>query len=253
MTIESVIAHDDDIEDAEHTLIVLERAEQLHQANAGAEWQPDNAEGPGVYEAGYDHEDSEDPDEESPESAAETGDEEEYETPDDAADVSQGIDFDSLTHEFAQSGALSEETLTSLEYAGIPREIVQVHIEGLQARAELTQYKIESAMGGSENFQAVLQWAGQALPEADINRINGMVAMGDFDSYLLAMDGVRARFEAAFGSLEGQPLQGDTLSVTDIYQSQEEMKADMRDPRYQRDEAFRAAVAAKVARTRRGR
>lgn len=258
---ESTIVTDTDVEDAEATQNTLDRAAQLkadeQEGEARPDWLPEEfltvedflndyqrLKGSGEEDGEVEAEEDEPQDDDE-----ETEQEEETES---SQDEDSTVDFDALTDEFIQTGTLSDETIESLAEAGFPREIVEAHIAGLNAQAELTRYKAAEAFGGEETLQEVLQWAGQALPEKDIDRINDLVAAGDFEGYLLAMEGVRARYEAQYGSLGGREYAGETTqAVADIYQSPEEMKSDMRDPRYAKDEAFRSKVAAKVARTRR--
>lgn len=256
---ESVIVTDTDVEDAEQTAATLERAEKLRsEAAEGAErpdWLPECFDNIEDFLNDYNRlregvAQDDEPEEEGLQDEGE--DNEDAEEEESRQDESEGIDFDYLTEEFLETGTLSDESFAALEEAGVPREVVEAHIAGLEAQAELTRYKAAESVGGTENLDAILQWAGQALPEKDIDRINGLVAAGDFDGYLLALQGVKARYEAAYGSLEGSQIAGDTTALgVDLYQSMEEMKADMRDPRYGKDEAFRARVAAKVSRSRR--
>lgn len=238
MTDETVLTTDD-AEDAEHVQAMLERAEQL---KAGVE--DDEAV---TEEAAEETEEETDEDSEDVDDANEDEGEEEESSQDDDS----GISFDDLTNEYLETGTLSEESFQALEEAGIPREVVEGHIQGLQAMAELTRMKAASAVGGEEQFNSLLQWAGQNLNEKEIDRINSLVAEGDFDGYLLAMQGVQTRYEASFGSNSLNPLAGSQAPSVDIFESQEELKAAMRDPRYQKDEAYRNRVAAKLSRTRR--
>lgn len=259
MTTESVIVQDDDVEDAEHTQAMLDKAEQLRNDREDnserPDWLPEGFATVEDFLADYkalkgettEEEAEQDEDEQTDEVEEEEGTDEDESSQDEAP----GLDLDALTAEFVESGTLSEETLEHLEELGIPREVAEVHMAGLHAQAELTQMKAAQSVGGDENFQAILQWAGEALPEKEVDTINKLVSEGDFDGYLLALQGVKAKYEAAYGSITGDELQGDAVSIADVYASQEEMKADMRDPRYAKDEAFRASVAAKVSRTRR--
>ena len=257
---ESVIVTETDVEDAEQTEKTLERAEQLRnereQNEERPDWLPEEFDSVEDFLNDYNRlreGSSEEDTSEEEDQSDEVEEDENTEEEESSQDESEGVDFDYLTEEFLENGTLSDESFAALEEAGIPRDVVEAHIAGLQAQAELTRYKAAETVGGAENLDAILQWAGQALPEKDIDRINGLVAAGDFDGYLLALQGVKARYEAAFGSVEGSQLGGEVSALgTDVYQSMEEMKSDMRDPRYGKDEAFRARVAAKVARSRRG-
>lgn len=259
MTIETVISTDTDVEDAEHTQAILERADKLHQDREDGtdrpDWLPEEFATIEDLVAGYKQlkqPEEEETEQEQAEDEALDDETEETETEEEPRKGEpEGLDFENLTSEFIETGTLSDETLKGLEAAGIPRDVAEVHMAGLKAQAELTRMKAADSVGGGENLDAVLQWAGEALPEKEIDHINSLIADGNFDGYLLALQGVKAKYEAAYGSITGDELHGDTAFAGDAYASQEEMKADMRDPRYQVDEAWRARVAAKVARTRR--
>lgn len=253
---ETIITTDTDVEDAEHTQAILDKAEKLQadreEGTERPDWLPEGFDTVEDFLADYNRLKDDTAEEQAEDSEQEDGTEDDDAAQDESRqDQPEGIDFEALTSEFNENGNLSDATLQALEDAGIPREVVQGHIAGLQAQAELAEIRISQRFGGEENFKAVLQWAGQALPEKEINRVNSLIEQGDFDGYILAMEGVKARYEAAYGSLATEELAGDVASAVDVYESTEQMKADMRDPRYQSDEAFRSKVAAKVARTRR--
>lgn len=256
MSDETVIVSQE-AEDAEATQAALDAAEKLKAGVEGDErpdWLPEEFDSVDAFLQSYNElkqGQSADEDDAEGDDSADGTEEQDDEQEDSSQEESDGIDFDSLTDEYVQTGTLSEETIEQLVEQGIPREVVQMHLDGLNAQAELTRYRAAERFGGEEQLQAVLQWAGQSLSEAEIDRINGLVAAGDFEGYLLAMEGVKARYEANFGSIAPQTIQGTTTPVADLYESAEEMKADMRDPRYAKDEAFRSRVAAKLARTRR--
>lgn len=255
---ETVIVTDTDVEDGQRTAEILDRAEKLRNDNQSDErpdWLPEGFNTVEEFINDYNRL-REGTQEEDPEGNQEPSDEPE-ETDETQQEPRQGdvegVDFEHLTEEFLENGTLSEDSFKSLEEAGLPREVVEAHIAGLHAQAELTRYRAAESVGGAENLEALLQWAGEALPEKEIDYINSLVASGDFDGYLLALQGVKARFESSFGSFEAAPIQGETNALgVDVYHSMEEMKADMRDPRYAKDEAFRARVAAKVGRSRKG-
>lgn len=258
MTFQSTeLSQDTDIEDAEQTLETLEKAAQLQTDEERPDWLPEGFDSIEDFVNDYKSlkagttSDEEEDSADTPDTEDETESEEETEA-DEQVEQAEGIDFESLTSEYLEGGGLSDESYEKLEALGLPREVVDVHIAGIEAQAELTRIRAAEAVGGEDNLQAVLTWAGQALPEKEIDRINALVAASDFDGYLTAIQGVKARYEANNGSLDAPAVMGGTAATSaDIYESQEEMKADMRDPRYARDEAFRARVAAKVMRTRR--
>lgn len=236
MTDETVLTTED-VEDAEHVQAMLERAEQLRtgvEDDAQQETQETDEETDEETEGGDDETEDDETEEE------ESGQDEPTE-----------LSFDALTDEYLETGTLSEESFKALEEAGIPRSVVEGHIQGLQAMAELTRMKAASAVGGEEQLDSLLRWAGTNLNEKEVDRINALVSAGDFDGYLLALEGVQARYEAVFGSSGENPLAGNQSTAVDVFESRQELTAAMRDPRYHKDEAYRNRVAEKLARTRR--
>jgi hypothetical protein len=158
---------------------------------------------------------------------------------------SKGLDFSKYTTEFQANGALSPESFAEIEKAGIPKPMVDSFIEGQMALAERRDAAGYEAAGGKENFAKIAAWAAQALPVADRVAFNEAAA-GSIEQAKLAIMGLRAQYEAANGRtpnlVGGSPAPGSTG-----YESKAQMTADMRDPRYSKDPAFRAKVMAKIA------
>lgn len=157
--------------------------------------------------------------------------------------------FDSASAEFAEKGELTDATIESLENAGIPREFIDTYVAGARAlQAELTR-EAHGLVGGEDNWNAMMAWA-KTLPEADIEAFNEAVVNPKTSA--LAIQGLYSRYAAENGSEAPSAAAGAERGATngDVYQSKTEMTADMRDPRYAKDAAFRAAVEQKIARSR---
>jgi hypothetical protein len=244
MTDQTVLTTDETTEDAEYVQAMLDKAASVNPDAEEEEVEEERDES-------SEEEDEAEVDNEAEEEDTTDANEDEEAEEESSQDESDVISFDDLTSEFVETGTLSDESIQSLEEAGIPREVVEAHLAGLQAQAELTRYKAATAVGGEENLNSLLTWAGDNLNESEIDRINDLVAKGDFDGYLLAMEGVKARYESNYGSINSQSIQGETSATVDIFESQAEMKEAMRDARYQTDEAYRNRVASKLSRTRR--
>lgn len=171
-------------------------------------------------------------------------------TAEEAAAALEGanLDYNSFAQEFATNGELSPESYEKLAKAGIPKEMVDAYVEGQAAKGEQVRTQVLTEVG-VEDFAAMSTWAGKSLTPGQLNAYNAAIDSGNVDQMKLAVAGVKARFEAANGvepSLLGGAGGG---SSGDAYRSTEEMKADMRDPRYAKDPAFRADVAAKLSRS----
>jgi hypothetical protein len=159
-----------------------------------------------------------------------------------------GIDYTALTTEFADTGTLSEDSYKLLaDKAGLSRELVDNYIEGQKARVASFEMSAYEAAGGKDQFAAMQTWAAANLSEADKTAFNEGVN-GSEAHMRLAVDGLKAKYTAANG-VEPNLQHGNNSAVTQGYESRNQMTADMKDPRYAKDPAFRKSVEQKVARS----
>lgn len=154
--------------------------------------------------------------------------------------------FEAYTAEFAEKGALSEESYKALgEKHGIPKELVDSFIQGQLAIQESTLNQGYALAGGKDQYAQMIQWAGTNLTPAEVEAFDAAV-LGTPAQMAQAIMGLKARYEATYGQpqnlVTAEPNKG-TLG----YQSQAEMTADMKDPRYKTDAAFRRSVEQKLA------
>lgn len=164
-----------------------------------------------------------------------------------AALATKGLDMTPLSQEFAQNGALSDASYKKLEDAGIPKPMVDAYIAGQQALVAQQAAAAHEVAGGKEQFDSMVKWAATGLTQGEIAAYDKAVTEGSFDEAKLAVAGLRARYEAANGRepglLGGKPSNGGIAG----YASTAEMTAEMKDPRYEKDPAYRARVQAKLA------
>ena len=161
-----------------------------------------------------------------------------------------GLNFDTFQDEFEADGNLSEESYKKLEAAGFPPHIVDAHVEGLKATQELEIQNIHNSVGGEENLNQILSWAGQHLEETEIDAFNELAVSGEMSQFLLALNGIKAQYEASEGPLDitsysGTPQQ----SATDVFTSMDELTNAMSDPRYHSDPVYRDEVSRKLERS----
>jgi hypothetical protein len=160
-----------------------------------------------------------------------------------------GVDFDTLQAEFNENGGLNEDSYKKLEEAGFPKSLVDTWIAGQQALATDIHEQIFGSVGGEENYNQMLEWAGDNLPQSDIDAFNQAVDSGDINMINFAVNGLSARYRSEVGT-EPRLLQGETNGTSGgSYQSAAELTAAMRDPRYQSDPAYRRAVSEKLRRS----
>lgn len=159
-----------------------------------------------------------------------------------------GLNFEAMQKEFAETGALSEETYASLEKSGIPKAIVDGYIAGQMAAAEKFQNTIYQSVGGEEQYRRMTNWAASNLSDEEKAAFNKAV-VGSQGEAMLAVNGLRAAFERANGSTP-KLVKGDGASgVSGGYESHQQVVEDMKNPLYRKDPAYRKAVEEKLRRT----
>jgi len=158
------------------------------------------------------------------------------------------FDFASAEKEFTEKGELSEDTLKSLEKMGLPKSYVDNYIAGLDAQSKAFEQTAYNATGGEENYKSMTDWVTQNLPEAEVKQFNNSINESN-DSAMFAIKGMYARYSAE--TREPSLATGNNAQQTgSAYESIGQMKADMANPKYATDSAFRKMVADKVARSK---
>lgn len=150
--------------------------------------------------------------------------------------------------EWAEKQEVSEETVTALEAAGIPREVFNLYIEGVKAQTAATLSSIHSYTDGAENYTAMATWAAQHCTDKELDAFNE--ALDNPELRENAVRGLYARYTAARPS-EGKLITpaGTPSQAGDVYTSRDQLIADQRDPRYGTDASFRQGVMDKLARS----
>lgn len=256
---DSLNTHDLDAgaEPAEHTLAMLEKAEQLEKNNNPdrPDWLPekfssveDMAQAYNALEQkmGKPQEQappSEEPQEELPEAASTDGG--------DVAEVldNVGLDFDVFEQEYSENGELSPEAYQALDEAGFPRSLVDNYIEGQEALASTAKTEMFDIAGGEEGYGNMMDWAADSLSPSEIEAYNATVESGDVGITRLAIQGLVARYRSEVGT-EPNLVEGNSGATSGgRFESAAEVTAAMRDPRYQNDPAYRQRVAQMMARS----
>jgi hypothetical protein len=168
-----------------------------------------------------------------------------------AAATKAGLDLSALETEYRTNGTLSAENMAKLNAAGFSETDVADYIAGREARvAQFESGVMEAVPGGAERYSEMMEWAKVNLTPAEIAAYNKAMDSGDLAQAKLAAAGVGVRFTAAVGT-EPNLVAGRTSAAAsaDVYESMAQVTADMKDPRYEKDPAFRAKVQAKVGRS----
>ena len=159
----------------------------------------------------------------------------------------KGIDYDALTQEYMTTGSLSQKSMNELMAVGITPEMVENYVKGCEARAEAEKNELAECVGGREQMDTVIDWAAHNLSKEEIMSINSIR-----DKYQLknTLIGLKNRMEEKEGKLPNyQEGNGGGTSFTG-FRSQNEMFEAIKDPKYQKDEAYRRDVQEKIKASR---
>ena len=158
-----------------------------------------------------------------------------------------GLNFDTLAQEYAEKGQLGDESYKALEQSGIPKAYVDQFIAGQKAIGEQQTNTVKDMVGGDEAYSEMASWASKNMSDGEKKAYNAAVNSADMDTVKLAVDGLRAKYQAANGT-EPNLVQGKATPVAEQgYSSWAEVTEAMADPRYAKDPAYQAAVKAKIA------
>ena len=152
--------------------------------------------------------------------------------------------LDKFYDEYAEKGELSETSYSELQNIGLSKEVVDAYISGQQALAEQKANSIMSTVGGKEQYTEMVNWASKNLSSEEIKAFNNTVDNGSLEQAQLAIAGVQAKYSA--NNTEPNLFSGTKADTNVGYRSVGEMLADINDPRYTTDSAFRADVENKV-------
>jgi|DEB0MinimDraft_6_1074348.scaffolds.fasta_scaffold07233_3 hypothetical protein len=173
----------------------------------------------------------------------------------------QPIDADPLvdllneaSQEYAQEGKLTEETFEKLSQMD-SKDLLEAYMQIQSNPAQVEDFtaeqvtEIQNFVGGEEQYNGLVSWAAENMPENFVQAFDNLINVGDPDMIKLAVVGMQAAFQEANG-YEGRMLSGKPAQTQqDVFRSQAEVVAAMSDPRYDRDPAYRQDVFAKLERS----
>ena len=171
-------------------------------------------------------------------------------------DTDEPVDIlDRLWNE-AGSKNVSEETIQELSETD-PRELAQLYLEYRNNNqggesVELSEdniSRLQDSVGGEEAYNGMLEWAGQALKQGEVDMFDTVMQRGDPLACFFAIQALNYRYMDATG-VEGEMLTGTAApNKANAYRSQAEVVEAMQDPRYEKDPAYRQDVYDKLERS----
>ena len=101
--------------------------------------------------------------------------------------------FQAAEQEFNETGQISDNTLSSLEKSGLPKQYVDNYLKGLEALGEQFQNKAYSITKGEEQYKSMTDWVANNLTEEEVETFNRGVASDD-STALFTIKGMYARY-----------------------------------------------------------
>lgn len=147
--------------------------------------------------------------------------------------------------EYIQNGELSENTYNELGEMGISKDMVDAYIAGQEAIMDKQSNDIFNEIGGKSEYEAMSEWAGENLTDADLEAYNQTVESGSVDQAKFA---VKALYQQYKGGNPVTPMQGSTNgSAVAPFTSRAQVTQAMRSKQYQTDAGYRQEIQQRLA------
>jgi hypothetical protein len=158
-----------------------------------------------------------------------------------------GLKAEDLETTLQTSGKLTDEQRESLIKSGIPGSMVDSYVEMYQASREAAQKAALDYVGGEDEWTKINAWVAKSLPADERDSYNAVLKGPDWK---VAVDTLKFKMQASSkAAAEGKLTTGDSTvpgATKDGYESREQMKRDMSNPKYHTDPAFRLEVTRKI-------
>ena len=155
------------------------------------------------------------------------------------------------------SNKLTKETFEKLKGMD-PVEVAKMAMQQRQESQDAPQsrefteqdvQKIHGLVGGPDNYNNMMSWAQQNVPEQEINMYDAVMEIGNPLAAYFAVQTLALKYQDQSGR-DGQIVRGKApKSTADVFNSQAELIRAMEDDRYNDDPAYREAILEKLERS----
>ena len=115
--------------------------------------------------------------------------------PEPKADDATG--FTQFTNEYAETGAISEDSYKELEAKGFPRSDVDAYIEGQKAIGASFTAKVYDLTGGEENYTELIKWAETGMDAETVSEYNEAIAGGNQAKVIRLIDHMALKYKSS--------------------------------------------------------
>ena len=166
-----------------------------------------------------------------------------------AAGEQPAISMRDVEQEWLKGDGISDATYEAMAAKGLDRTVIDGYLAGQQAIADKRVSRVHEEVGGSEEYGKMIEWAKDNWGDGEVDAFDKAMRSPEDTAVMLAVRGLRADYERANGPALLKGDAGDTPTSGDVYESKAQMVAEMSDPRYSKDPAYRKQVEAKMARS----
>lgn len=164
----------------------------------------------------------------------------------DAAEALSSADIWSRVEAEARSGSVSDATLADLRAAGVPNSVINQYTAGIKAQAAARTNEAANAVGGIDNLKAVMSYAKSKYDPTQIKaQLNSPLWEATLRG-LAAEAGIGAPSAKAPTPSTSGPAAAPSTEAIAPFNSQREMVAAIKDPRYQYDTDYQRWVQARI-------
>ena len=156
--------------------------------------------------------------------------------------------------EEGRTNKLSRETfdkLQKMDPVDVAKLAKEARNKGLSNREFTDQdvQQIHGLVGGPDNYNNMMSWAQQNVPEQEINMYDAVMELGNPLAAYFAVQALALKYSDQSGR-DGQMITGKApKSSGDSFKSQAEMIKAMEDDRYADDPAYRQSILEKLERS----
>lgn len=161
-----------------------------------------------------------------------------------------GLDYDALSEKFAANGKLDDADFAAFAKIGIPRAYVEQYLaDGVTAQEARTTAALSSSGFTQETFSVAAKWAGEGkgLSDPELKAFNDAVNSPDPARQKQALAFLNHKHSLSNGK-EPNLMEADGGAAGGLkpYESKAQWQAEINDPRYAKDPAWRAQVVGRL-------
>ena len=168
------------------------------------------------------------------------------------------IDPFAMSKHFEENnGTLDDSMYEQLSKAGLSKSVVDSYLDGVRNEvgfnpdtpepvlSESEVDEVKAIAGGSDGYDALMDWAGNNLTKEDAKNYDDVLATANKSAIKFAVKALMGQYEDSQGR-DSRIVTGKESS-TENYRSMAEVVRDMNKPEYQTDQAFRDDVLRKLS------